>query len=160
MKNSLEAELYKATALTFEGLAFAFPTSEVLEEETEPEFEAAVRVEFHGSFGGWLVLSVSGGILAGLAVNMLGAETEVNRSAQRDALGELANVICGNVLSGVAGDEETFLLDPPKQVGRDALVPPSGAQACSVRVALEGGRADVLLILQGAPTFAPGAQTS
>ncbi len=151
MKNSLTRELFRATALTFDSLAFAIASSEVPPTDVEPPLDGAVQVGFHGSFGGRLVLGVSGGIMSGLAENMLGDEGSLTPQAQWDALGEIANVICGNVLSEIAGKESSFLLDPPKRVGKRELDSPSDVETVRIRLGLEGGLADVLLVLDRAP---------
>jgi CheY-specific phosphatase CheX len=151
MTNSLTRELFRATALTFDSLAFAIVSSEMPPADVEPRLDGAVEVGFHGSFGGRLVLGVSGGILPGLAANMLGDEDSMTPQAQWDALGEMANVICGNVLTGIAGREGSFLLDAPKRVGELGLSAPSDVETARIQLGLEEGRADVLLVLDRAP---------
>ncbi len=145
----LESKLHDATVLTFEGLAFAFPSAHMPEREEE-EFEAAVGVDFHGSFDGRLVLAVSGTVLRTLATNMLGGD-EADEAATLDALGELGNVVCGNVLTRVAGRDRTFLLDPPRRLDERALRDPGPGHVTRIRVALEDGRADLALVLENAP---------
>jgi hypothetical protein len=145
---TLEASLYRAAALTFEGLAFAFPSADVSEEEARAKPEAAVRVSFRGSFGGHLVLGVSGGILRQLTENMLGGGQMVTDHLQDDALGELGNVMCGNVLDMIAGKASRFRLDAPQPADPGELTPPPDLPAAAVRIGLEGGRADILLVLE------------
>jgi CheY-specific phosphatase CheX len=157
MTKSLEAKLYQATVLTFEGLAFSFPSSAVSEEEAQARPEVAVEVNFRGAFGGRLVLALSGGILHGLTANMLGAGQTATRNLELDALGELANVICGNVLNVIGGKESRFHLNAPRPVSPKALMPPKGLEAVSVQVGLEGGRADVLLVLDESASSIAGA---
>jgi CheY-specific phosphatase CheX len=113
--------------------------------------DAAVEIAFRGVFSGRLVLTVSGPILAVVAGNMLGEdESAMPREAQLDALGELANVICGNVLPEIAGDRETFSLTPP--VLLTEIPGPLKARAGTVGevlVGLDDGRAEVRLYLEG-----------
>ena len=127
------------------------PSSDLNDAQKRARPDAAVEIAFKGIFSGRLVLTVSGPILAVVAGNMLGEdESEMPREAQLDALGELANVICGNVLPEIAGDRETFALTPPVLL---AEIPrPVDAQAGTVgevRVGLDEGRAEVRLYLEG-----------
>jgi len=87
---------------------------------------------------------------------MLGDEYACTVEAQHDALGELGNVICGNVLPAVAGAAATFSLQPPRLVdpaqattagcevagagtGTDSI----RAETAVIRVGLGPGRAEV-----------------
>jgi len=60
-------------------------------------------VDFTGRFTGGMELALSASVLAELAANMLGAEegTTLSADEQRDALRELANVVCGNLLPAI-----------------------------------------------------------
>jgi hypothetical protein len=149
----LESKLHDATVLTFEGLAFAFPSARMPEREEAAEFEAGMEVTFHGSFDGRLLLGVSGRVLDSLAANMLGGEL-ADEGARTDALGELANVVCGNVLTQVAGRDRTFLLDHPRRLEAAALRSPTGGHVTRIRVALEDGYADLVLVLENLPESA------
>jgi len=160
MTKSLETDLYEAAVLTFEGLAFAVASAVVSEEEAEAQLEAAVQVSFGGSLAGRLVLGVGGGILRHLTENMLGDEHAVTDRLQGDALGELANVICGNVLEMIGGKETRFHLDSPRPVSLGELTPPPNLPAASLRVGLEGGRADLLLVLERSASAIAGAAQS
>ena len=113
--------------------------------------DAAVEITFRGIFSGRLVLTVSGPILAVVAGNMLGQdESEITREAQLDALGEVANVICGNVLPEIAGDRETFALTPPMLLPEVSGPPTVWAGVVgAVRVGLDEGCAEVKLYLEG-----------
>jgi hypothetical protein len=60
------------------------------------------------------VLTVDEAMMPALAANMLGVDEPPPPPAdQRDALGELANVLCGNLLPEIAGTEHVFLLAAP-----------------------------------------------
>ncbi|MFB3908782.1 MAG: chemotaxis protein CheX [Candidatus Eisenbacteria bacterium] len=132
-----------------------FPSSEVGDEEQAAAFEAAVEVEFRGAFGGRLVLAVWGDVLAGMVANMLGTAGEEpgpSRPAEMrlDALGEMANVICGNLLTAIGGSKEVFLLSAPrgrgaKEIGGPAVAGGKERLAAAIQVGLDGGRAEVFL---------------
>jgi len=109
---------------TLEKLAFLFaaPLEGPAPEETG-EF-ATVRVRFSGPLCGAMQLSLSQPVLAELAVNMLGADDASALSAdeQHDALRELINVICGNLLPLIGGGSAEFNIETP-------FIPATGAAA-------------------------------
>ena len=127
------------------------PSSDLNDAQKRARPDAAVEITFKGIFSGRLVLTVSGPILAVVAGNMIGEdESGMPREAQLDALGELANVICGNVLPEIAGDRETFALTPPVLLAEIPGSPAAWAGTVGeVRVGLDEGRAEVRLYLEG-----------
>jgi CheY-specific phosphatase CheX len=151
MSSWLEKRLFRATARTFEDLGFILPSTDLSDAQERARPDAAVEITFRGSFSGRLVLTVSGPILALVAGNMLGEdESEMSREAQMDALGELANVICGNVLPEIAGDREAFSLTPPVLLtGVPGSAQAQAGTVGEVRVGLGDGRAVVRIYLEG-----------
>jgi hypothetical protein len=148
MSKKLETELYKAAALTFEELSFLLPTPEIDEQQWNAQAEAAVSVDFEGPFSGKLLVKVYGGLLPIIAANMLGEEEVPSRNQQYDALGEIANVICGHMLPGIAGSKDIFHVSPPK-MAESTDVPPMA----EVQVGLGLGRADLLLFVSRYPAL-------
>ena len=97
-------------------------------------------------------------MLAELTENMLGLDMgeETAIETQHDAMKELANVVCGNVLPGIAGTTAVFnvaapvLNDTPTPVS-DELTP-----AARVTIHLDEGPATLELLTQGPiPTDIP-----
>ncbi|MBM4278952.1 MAG: chemotaxis protein CheX [Deltaproteobacteria bacterium] len=148
MSKKLETELYKAATLTFEELGFLLPTPEVDEQQLNAQVEAAVSVDFEGPFSGRLLVRVCGGLLPTLTANMLGEENVPSKSLQYDALGEIANVICGNMLPGMAGSKDVFHVSPPMMAESMDLPP-----VAEVQVGLGLGRADLLLFISRYPAL-------
>ncbi len=148
MKKKLEEDLRRAAHLTFESLVFMLPTPELGEEQEGAEVDAAVSVSFEGPFSGRVEVRVCGGLLSTLAVNMLGENETPTLGQQIDALGEIANVVCGNVLPAVAGSDKVFNVLAP-QMAKGLGSPGDGAEspAAEVRLGLEQGRVDVVLFL-------------
>jgi len=142
MSKRLETELYKAATLTFEEMGFLLPTPEIGEQQLNAQVEAMVSVEFKGPFSGKLLVRVCGGLLPILAANMLGEEEAPPINLQYDALGEIANVICGNILPCIAGSKELFCVSTPKMVESIDLPP-----VAEIQVGLGLGRADLLLFI-------------
>jgi CheY-specific phosphatase CheX len=100
---------------TLEKLAFLFavPLEGPAPEDTREL--ATVRVRFSGPLCGGMQLSLSQSVLAELAGNMLGADDGAALSAdeQHDALRELINVICGNLLPLIGGGTAEFNIQTP-----------------------------------------------
>jgi hypothetical protein len=150
MSNNLQRALLHAAALTFEELGFMLPDSEINERSKKAALEAVVDVAFQGPFNGMLELRLYGNLLPTISANMLGEDYPPARKLQNDALGEIANVICGTMLPAIAGSKATFHLGAPTVRQRDelsALTPVENA-AASAQVRIDDGRADVFLYME------------
>jgi CheY-specific phosphatase CheX len=149
MSKKIETALCKAAALTFEELGFFFPETKLDEVQQNAPVQASVSVDFKGPVTGKLVVRLCGDLLPTLAANMLGETQAPSGKLQGDALGEIANVICGNALPAIAGPSAVFnlgaprLLKPADTAGAEALPSPIAAASFG----LEAGRADVLLYM-------------
>ena len=125
-----------------------FPGSE---EEGPPEdacsqAQGEASVSFHGPFNGKLVAIASGELLPAIAANMLGDDQPPTERQQLDALGEIANVICGNVLPAIAGENPVFVLSPPEVTRLTSPVEPERDEpVAATRIALDEGWADLRL---------------
>jgi len=155
MNSMLSRKLVEVTAATLEKLAFifTFPTEDA--PVMDGPAQEVVRVDFSGPFHGSMELSLPASAMIELAVNMLGAEDGevLTPEQQRDALKELINVVCGNLLPILAGHTEEFNLRPPYMVGGESpawsdpiavgyLVLENGA--CRVRMRLDGSTGQCL----------------
>jgi len=144
---------------TLEKLAFLFaaplegPASEGTREL------ATVRVRFSGPVCGGMQLSLSRPVLAELAGNMLGADdgSALSADEQHDALRELINVICGNLLPIIGGGTAEFNIQTP-------FIPAAGTSAAGEfapvnavsNLSVENGVCLVSLQLEGpVPTQGP-----
>lgn len=135
-----------------ETMAFAL----VLPQEEEAVDESGVvsaRVAFQGPFSGSILLTMPGSIVPELAANMLGTDETVapSEQQQRDAVGELANVMCGNLVQVVAGPEPVFRLHAPvvATASDAAEADEPGGFLLSSRVSLEKGWAELSLFVEG-----------
>ena len=113
MDNTLDETLFDVAEEVFEDLAFvlAMPDDGSVEHDDCPDAHMLVAgIEFKGPFGGTLFLKVARELLPMLAANMLGLEDDRTPSPeeQDDAFRELLNVICGNLLPKIAGNEVVF----------------------------------------------------
>ncbi|SRR5690554_3510651 len=136
--------LLKSAHETFANLAFMFIMDESADvAEGRPPW-LAVTVSFTGPLKGKLTMRVSSEVPAPLAANMLGLADDQTptREQQLDALRELLNVICGNMLPLLAGSDEVF------NVGAPDIVDSSHLNMVDPMVLyLEAGQAEISLEL-------------
>jgi len=153
MEQQLKSILTAVANDTLEKLAFlfAFPDDERLNDGPDPAVVGCVN--FNGYFGGSLLMRISTCAVPELTINMLGLDddAEISNADQQDALKEILNVICGNALPAIAGDQVEFKIEAPEILSQmDAVkLKKKGKPACVVRLTLEEGFCDVLFFLQG-----------
>ena len=141
--------LYRIAAVIFEELRFVLPGPTANPLGNAPAAGAAVG--FSGPFSGTLVLRITRDILPMISANMLGGEPAPNMRLEHAAVGELANVICGNVLPAMAGSDVTFQLDSPRLF--EGPVPNDlaavGALRADICMGLDSGKAELRLFVFG-----------
>lgn len=151
MSKKMEKALHKAAILTFEELGFLFAMDdEGREQDVGPpgagDANISSSVRFHGPLSGTLVVTASPDLLPAVAANMLGEEEAPSLAQQYDSLGEISNVICGNVLPAIAGTDKVFHIAAP--VVAEGNYAEETEPAAAVRLGLEEGHADVLLFIR------------
>lgn len=140
----MEQALYQASIVTFEELGFMFPSACADESNIADAESVSVAIDFSGEFGGKFLLRIEREVLPLIAANMLGEEPPFDAVMLKDVLGEIANVICGNMLPAIGGKAAVFHLGAPHVIEKfDASAKPSAI----ARLDLEDGRADVSLYL-------------
>jgi CheY-specific phosphatase CheX len=146
MHATWKTALLQAAVLTFEELCFLFPDTELTAEQRQAPIDATVCVHFRGPFEGTLQVTLCGQMLPTVAANMLGDDEPPVVTQQHDALGEIANVICGNLLPGIAAPQAVFQLDTPQLLDPAAtpLTQPEDSVA-DVQLGLDQGRVDLRL---------------
>lgn len=142
----LDSLLCRTAKATFEELAFLVAGCAPLADTSFAPAADPVAVRFHGATAGRLELRVAQAVLPVIASNMLGNDEPPAADLQQDALGELANVICGNILPALAGPRAVYRLDPPTP-----HTATGGEPAAAVRLELEDGWAEVRLVLTATP---------
>lgn len=145
MEPDIRSALVQAAATTFELLGFLVPDEEVTEEQAALPLDAACRVRFRGPISGALEVEVSGPVLTEFAGNMLGSDTHPSRDVELAALGEAANIICGNVLPAIAGNRAVFDLSAPETSGKAILRRPPEGELASVILGVGEGRVEIML---------------
>lgn len=102
-------------------------------------------------------MTISTEVLQELAANMLGLDDEegITEDQRFDALKETMNVICGNLLPAIAGDEVVFDIDMPEilpagqEVRKAARIPDERELSAKVSLDLDEGQCSFLLFLDG-----------
>jgi CheY-specific phosphatase CheX len=145
--NKLQTNLFKAGLKVFEDMGFMLPNSELDSEQARAEFHSAVSIEFNGPMKGKLILTINGDILPALTSNMLGEEEAPSALQQEDALKELANVICGNLLPLIAGPTALFQLGEPRLRSIHEDLNGNLQAVAQQAIGLENGRAELSLFL-------------
>lgn len=118
----------------------AYMFGEALRETPQcPEDVIVASMAFRGPFQGSLSLAVPRAICPEIAANVLGLELDDDEveSHAEDAFKELLNVICGRVLTTMAGEEPVFdltvpVVEPIDETEWDAMAARSGAVAFDV----------------------------
>ncbi len=148
MSGPYDAPLAEVATRTLEELCFFFAMPLLNDEQREAPADAAMSVRFRGPMSGQLVVRFAGGLLPMLATNMLG-DADGSPSMQRDALGEVANVVCGHLLPIIGGASDVFALDAAQPT---VVLEHSGRTPdAMVQLGLEDhGRADLILFLDAA----------
>ena len=169
MNSQYERQLKMVLEQTFESLAFMFPLCEgecgmgaepmsaadsCPEHAQQTQVQDATRaawVTFAGPFCGAVLIEVGVGLPPILTAGMLGLEDGQRPSdaQQDDALKELLNVVCGNLLPVISDSQKEFTVHAPALAGMEAK--PGALEAlqpaCQVEMLFDGGRARATLLV-------------
>jgi CheY-specific phosphatase CheX len=119
-RNEMNQLLFEAAKKILEESAFALvdPAHEDFEISAEDSGQKAFSIDFAGSFSGSLLFIMPSSLSVSLASTMLGEEegSALDDLKTDDAMGELANIICGNLLPLIAGPREEFSLMKPRAI--------------------------------------------
>ncbi|MCE5279000.1 MAG: chemotaxis protein CheX [Planctomycetaceae bacterium] len=134
---------------TFASLAFMFP---VEPQEAPPSAAPPViaSVAFHGPWRGWLEMSLPPEMMAPLAANILGADDPADTDVEKqvDALKEVLNVICGNLLPVIDSPQSEYTVAAPLMQKADLAGPDAAATETSI--CLDSGTVQLRLLLAAA----------
>jgi chemotaxis protein CheX len=146
------SKLLAAATSTFEQLGFLFADYDLEDFQEQAPLDTAARVVFTGPMHGAIEIQLTKTLLPELTQNMLGEEEAQDEAVWADALGEVANVICGNILPQIAGPEAVFdLATPQVELNGKGLAPYPGPEITSGILGIEEGRTRVMLFVDNAP---------
>lgn len=115
MNNLTSERMHEIVQQVIEPLSFMFvePVEHTL--LLSPDDPIEVRMVFSGDFCGELALLAPSALARELCANMLGADVCDIIAGDRalDALKELVNVLCGHIVTEIAGEGPAFNLQPP-----------------------------------------------
>ena len=147
-RDALGHALLDAATAALEAMSFTLATDALDDGQAAAPLDCVATVTFDGPRRGVLALALCGDVLAEIAANMLGEDGVPARDVQRDALGELANVVCGNVTPHLAGAGAVYSLGAPV-VRDDTGALPAGEPVARRVVGVETGRAELTLWVEG-----------
>ena len=138
---------------TFEITCYMFPLEEWELEDYEQDArqKASIKavVEFEGASEGAMVIAPSQNLLENIAANMLGTD-ETDQSQREGALGEIANIICGNAAPLFSDSEEICYIVPPRifEIGENTDRLYEGMSKQSLELKFDEGEAEILIYLK------------
>lgn len=162
MSNKFDDILLNVAEETFGALAFMMAVPDDDAAEVAGETVTTIVVEFDGPTRGALFVTVSDEIMPEIAENMLGlnfGDDPPTPDQQTDALKELLNVICGNLLPEIAGAEAVFDVSAPA-VAEEQDLPRTYRdlpRAAAASVYFDSGRAELALFIAETANIGAGA---
>jgi CheY-specific phosphatase CheX len=144
MKKQIEKVLKEATVSTFEDICFIYQVPELKDIQKNMALEAAAEVKYLGDYTGKLVIETRGGLFSAIAANMLSNDLPTSRQ-KKDALGEIANIICGNIVPSLGRSERGYKIQSPRSLSKDELLKEERQDKplAEVTLNLNQGRADI-----------------
>jgi len=149
MSATLEQTLCSAAIYTFERMVFLLPDIPPDEMQRRQNVQAVATIAFSGPARGRLQVHAGEGLLPRLTANMMGMDV-APEALQLDALGEIANVICGQVLPALH-PVSAFEYMPPQVVSGSCDTDQGSTPSARIELGLESSRAELLLFLDAAP---------
>lgn len=141
MDNNQQAQIEQVFTDVLETIAFMFGDA-VAPGELDPGAEPCLcaSMQFMGPSKGSISIAAPGGICPELASNIMGLDMddEVSEEQGQDALKELLNVACGQLLTNLDGDQVVYDLTIPEIEALDA----EGWQAFAARPGVLGFSVD------------------
>jgi len=132
----------------FESLCFMLPAPRgSMPPALDGVSRVVLAVDFAGAGSGTLHLILPDSMVVPVASAMLGEDGPLELSEQYDAVCELANIVCGNVLPLIAGERAVFDLASPRVIATLNASLVEGCQA-TAQVLLDEGLVTATLSLE------------
>ena len=150
MKKQIENVLKEATIRTFEDICFIYQVPELKDAQKNLALEAAAEVKYRGDFTGKLLIETRGGLFMSIAANMLSNDVPSTQQ-KKDALGEIANIICGNIVPSLGRGGREYKIESPISLKKDDLLKEKkqGKPLVEITLNFNQGRADIKLFVDG-----------
>ncbi|HNT33855.1 MAG TPA: chemotaxis protein CheX [bacterium] len=119
MNEEMTETLNRIVCDVFERMAFMF--GEIVEKASLPSLQRTgylAKMGFEGPICGSVSMAVAQSMCPVIAANVLGMDEDDEFVTEKslDALKEMLNVICGQIVTSLAGDEPVFDLSVPQVV--------------------------------------------
>ena len=152
MKTKIENLLKEATIRTFENICFMFVEPDLEDTQKNLALDAAAEVKFRGNYSGKLIVESRGGLYLAIAINML-SNNHPSSQQKKDALGEIANIICGNVVPALGRRKELgYKIESPIFLGKSELLKEEkNKPLAEVTLNFNEGRADIKFFVDDYP---------
>lgn len=151
MNTQIEKFLIESTVKTLEDLCFMYQEPELKDAQENLPLEAAAEVKFRSDdFTGKLLIETRGGLFSAIATNILSID-DPNTKQKKDALGEIANIICGNVVPSLGEGGREYKIEPPISLNKNDLLKEERRKEPVAEITLNfnDGRADIKLFVDG-----------
>lgn len=151
MKTQIEKFLIESTVKTLEDLCFMYQEPELKDAQENLPLEAAAEVKYRSDdFTGKLLIETRGGLFSAIAANILSIDNPSTKQ-KKDALGEIANIICGNVVPSLDEGGKEYRIAPPKSLNKDDLLKEEWREepVAAITLNFNDGRADIKLFVDG-----------
>ncbi|MGD0278039.1 MAG: chemotaxis protein CheX [Smithella sp.] len=150
MKSKIEKALIEATVNTFEDICFMYQVPELKDIQKNMPLEAAAEVRYRGDYTGKLLIETRGGLFSAIAANILSIDNPSSRQ-KRDALGEIGNIICGNVVTSLGRGKLGYKIESPKTLKKDELLKEKRHYNPLVEITMNfnEGRVDIKFFVDG-----------
>lgn len=149
MKKKIEKVLEEIAVDTFEDICFMYPMPELGDSQKKMKREATVEVKYIGNRSGSLRIETRGALLSAVSANILGIEASVSKN-KKDALGEIANIICGNIVPYLGRGTKGYKIEAPRILRQNQLAQKKKNPLCEISLNFEEGRADITLFVDEA----------
>jgi len=151
MNTQIEKFLIESTVKTLEDLCFMYQEPELKDAQKNLPLEAAAEVKYRSDdFTGKLLIETRGGLFSAIATNILSID-DPSTKQKKDALGEIANIICGNVVPSLGEGGREYKIEPPRSLNKDDLLKEERREGPVAEITLNfnDGRADIKLFVDG-----------
>jgi hypothetical protein len=155
MKTKVKKILQETTVNIFEDICFMYLMPELENIQRKLKLEAAAEAKYRGDYTGKLLIETRGGLLSAIAANILSNEVPSSRQ-KRDALEEIANIICGNIVMSLGRRGRGYRIESPRSLNKAELLKEEDPDKPIAEVTLNfnEGRADVKFFIDGYSSLA------
>jgi len=153
MKTRIENLLTEATIRTFEDTCFMYLEPELEDAQKNLPLEAAALVRFKGNYSGKLIIESRGGLFSAIAASML-SNNRPSSQQKKDAFGEIANIICGNLVPFLGRRKELgYKIESPVLLNKKELLKEKkGKPLAEVILNFNQGRVDIKFFVDDYPS--------